>query len=364
MILHLYFARRFLFTFLGICAVFFLIMVFADLVEQLRKFARVDPTFADILILTLLNIPQALYQIMPLIMILAAVTLFISLARSSELVVTRAAGRSALRALQAPVITALLIGAFLVMVMNPIVAATSKEYEARGSDLRGNNSILTVGTSGIWLRQGDENGQTVIRARRANLDGTTLRDVTFVSFDARGTPVRRIDADRAMLTDTDWTAIRAKEWPLIGDAIPEAAAQQYDRLSIPTNLTSDEIRDSFGTPSSIPIWEIPAFIDRLQNAGFSAQRHLVWFHSELALPSFLAAMVLIGANFTMRHQRGGRTGLMVLYAVMLAFFTYFIRNFTLVLGENGQLPALLAAWAPPIAAILLSLGFLLHSEDG
>ena len=78
MILHLYFARRFLFTFLGICAVFVLIMFFADLVEQLRRFARVDPTFSDIFVLTLLNMPQGLYQIMPLIMILAAITMFLS----------------------------------------------------------------------------------------------------------------------------------------------------------------------------------------------------------------------------------------------------------------------------------------------
>ena len=76
------------------------------------------------------------------------------------------------------------------------------------------------------------------------------------------------------------------------------------------------------------------------------------------------AMVLIGASFTLRHQRGGRTGLMVLYAILLSFAIYFLRNFAQVLGENGQLPAILAAWAPPLAAIGLSLGILLHNEDG
>jgi lipopolysaccharide export system permease protein len=75
-------------------------------------------------------------------------------------------------------------------------------------------------------------------------------------------------------------------------------------------------------------------------------------------------MVLIGARVSLRHQRGGRTGLMVLFAVLLAFIVYFIRNFAQVLGENGELPALLAAWAPPLAAIGMSLGILLHHEDG
>lgn len=49
---------------------------------------------------------------------------------------------------------------------------------------------------------------------------------------------------------------------------------------------------------------------------------------------------------------------------MMGFGVYFIRNFAQILGENGQIPILLAAWAPPIAAILLPLGILLHLEDG
>ena len=76
------------------------------------------------------------------------------------------------------------------------------------------------------------------------------------------------------------------------------------------------------------------------------------------------AMVLVGAAFTMRHTRFGGTGLSVLTAVLLGFCFYFIRNFAQILGENGQIPVALAGWAPPIASILLTMGLLLHAEDG
>ena len=364
MILHLYFARRFLTTFLGILGIFFLIILSVDLVDQLRRFASADATFFDVLTLSLLNVPAAVYRVMPLVMILSSIALFLSLARSSEMVVTRAAGRSALLALAAPVAMALLIGVVSVGVLNPIVAGTLKKSEEQADALRGNTSVLSLGSSGLWLRQGSPEGQIVIRAQSANLDGTALRDVTFLSFDAEGRPAERVEAASARLTEGAWALTGVKSWPLRGDGIPEADSTGAPVLSIPSTLTADQIRNSFGTPSSIPIWQLPDFIERLQRAGFSAQRHLVWFHTELALPVFLLSMVLIGASFTVRHQRGGRTGLMVLLAVILAFVVYFIRNFALVLGENGQLPALLAAWAPPLAAIGLSLGILLHNEDG
>ncbi len=364
MILHRYFARRFLMTFLGVLGVFFVIMMFLDIVEQLRRYATADANIFEILTLTLLNIPAGVYQIMPLIMILAAIALFLGLARSSEMVVTRAAGRSALRALVAPLFVALMIGVVAVAIGNPIVASTSKEYELRSGALRGNNSVLSVGSSGLWLRQGTDAGQTVIRAQSANLDGTVLTDVSFFRFGADGTPTQRVNAKTAELVPGAWALTDAKQWVFDTSLNAEASAMEHPSFNIVSTLTPDQIRDSFGTPSSIPIWELPAFIERLHAAGFSAQRHLVWFHTELALPFFLVAMVMIGAAFTLRHQRGGRTGMMVMFAILLAFVIYFIRNFAQVLGENGQLPALLAAWAPPFAAIGIALGILLHNEDG
>lgn len=364
MILHRYFAKRFLSIFLGVFGVFFLIMVFLDLVEQMRRFSKVDATFSDILTLTLLNVPQGIYQILPLIVILATITLFLGLARSSELVVTRAAGRSALMSLVSPVLMALTIGIMAVSFMNPIVASTSRQYEVRRDALVGDSSVLTLGSSGLWLRQGNEEGQTVIRAKSANLDGTVLSGVSFITFSAETGPVRRVEGLRAELMDGAWLVYDAKSWPLGININAEAAATTHVTLEIASTLTAAEIRDSFGTPSSIQIWDLPAFIERLRAAGFSAQRHEVWLQMELALPVFLVAMVLIGASFTLRHQRGGRTGMMVLFAILLSFAIYFLRNFTQILGENGQLPAVLAAWAPPLAAIAMSLGILLHNEDG
>lgn len=364
MILHRYFAQRFATTLLGVFTVFFIILSFIEVVEQLRRLGGVDASFGDVLTLTLLKVPTGMYDILPLIMILATIALFLGLARSSEMVVTRAAGRSALLALVAPLLVALTFGVLAVGVLSPIVAATSKQYEARSDALLGESSVLTLGESGLWLRQGNAERQTVIRAANANLDGTILSNVTFLTFATGSGPVRRIEAARAVLQDGEWLAHDVKSWQLNLSVNPEASASSLETLSIPTTLTASEIRDSFGTPSSIPIWDLPAFINKLRTAGFSAQRHEVWLQMELALPFFLVSMVMIGASFTLRHQRGGRTGLMVLYAILLSFSIYFLRNFTQVLGENGQLPAILAAWAPPLAAIGLSLGILLHNEDG
>ena len=110
MTLSLYIARRFLWMFLRILGVFYGMMVLIDAIEQLRSFASQDIGAGMAIRLAALNTPEGVYRVLPLIMILSAVALFVSLARSSELVVVRAAGRSGLRFLVAPALVAGLVG--------------------------------------------------------------------------------------------------------------------------------------------------------------------------------------------------------------------------------------------------------------
>ncbi len=365
MILHRYFARRFTTGFALITAVFVALVMLVDLVDQARRYSGEDVGFSEILTLALLNAPQTINLILPLIMILATVVLFLSLARSSEMVVTRAAGRSALAALLGPVVVALIIGGLAVAMFNPIVAATSKRYQQLSDTYRsGGVSALSISDEGLWLRQGGEQGQTVIRAWRSNADASILYDVTFISYAPGGGPIQRIEADSAALEGDAWQLKNAKAWPLQAGINAEGNSETFDTLAFPSTLTVERIRESFGTPAAVSIYELPQFIRQLEQAGFSPRRHKVWLQSELARPLFLVAMVLVASAFTMRHTRFGGTGVAVLSAVLLGFGLYFIRSFAQILGENGQIPIYLAAWAPPVAAILLALGILLHAEDG
>ncbi len=365
MILHMYFARRFAMTFLLITGVLFALVMLIDAVEQARKFGGLEIGWQRVLGLTLLNAPQTINLILPLIVILSTITLFISLARSSELVVTRAAGRSAMRALIAPVMVAFVIGVLAVSMLNPIVAATGNRYLQLSEGYRaGGASALSISDEGLWLRQGSAAGQTVIRAWRSNADASVLYDVTFITYDTGNGPVRRIEAGSAALMDGAWSLRNAKSWPLKAGQNAEANAEHFAQLEIPSSLTLERIRESIGKPAAVSIYDLPTFIRQLEQAGFSARRHKVWLQAEIARPLFLMAMVLVASAFTMRHTRFGGTGVAVLTAVLLGFGLYFIRSFAQILGENGQIPVMLAAWAPPVAAILLAVGFLLHVEDG
>lgn len=364
MILSRYMARRYLASFLGVMAVMAGILLLVDMVEQLRRFGGAGVGFRTALELAALRMPSSLYAVLPLVALLATLATFVALARSSELVVIRAVGRSVLVVVAAPALVALALGAAAIGVLNPLVAATAKQYDQLAARLGGDDaSLLSVSRDGLWLREAAAGGQRVIRALQGSADGSRLVGVSILTFDPVLGPVKQIEAEAAHLTPGAWRLSGARLWDLTL-ANPEAAVTPHATLTLPTDLTPAALRDSFGPPSTIPLWELPGFIATLDRAGFAALEHRVWLQRELALPLMLMAMVLIGASFTLYHIRSGRQGLRVLMALLAGFGAFFLRDFAQVLGENGQIPALLAAWSPPAVAALLALGLMLQLEEG
>jgi lipopolysaccharide export system permease protein len=359
-----YLLMGFLRALLGVFVVIALIVALFSGVDYLRRYGEDGASMNDVIRLTLLGMPETLYNIFPLILMLASLACFLKLSRTSELVVMRAAGIAALQLIAVPVAASVVLGALAVGMVNPFVAATLRESEILEDDIENDNaSFLSFSAEGIWLRQADADGQTVIQAARSNVSGTILSRVHMHRFDASRTLYARIEAPVARLTAAAWRIDNATVWEKTPDGRFERVVSQA-RYDLPTGLTTQQILESFASPEMIGFWKLPGFIAEIENAGFSGLRHRLFLQSELARPLLFAAMVLIGATFSLRPQRFGQTGVMILIAILAGFALYFFRDFAESLGAQGQIPLVVSAWAPSLSAILFALGLLLHLEDG
>ena len=365
MTLFFYVARRFMAAFLRVLIIITAIVLLLETVENVRRFSDQPDSLSKIVFMTALKLPSAIDQIMPLVILISSLTLFLGLARSSELVICRASSVSGIRLVLVPVLIAMVMGFLSIALLNPLTAATIKRYtELRAEMSDSRQSILSISDEGLWLRQVVDGKNTVIQARRASPDGTVLHGAEFHVFDDKNILHERVIATRATLNDAEWVLSDARRWSINRDAALPTRTERLKSAKIATNLTSDQILDSFAPPQTISFWDMPKFIAQLEISGFTATRHKQFYHSTLALPALFAAMVLIGAGFTMRHVRFGNVGIMVIFAVLTGFALYFMRNIAGSLGSAGEVPILIAAWAPPIASMLLVIGLLLHLEDG
>ncbi|MFN3614474.1 MAG: LPS export ABC transporter permease LptG [Rubrimonas sp.] len=365
-VLPRYIATRFVLTVTWTFVIVSAVIVLGNLLELIRSNEGRAASFAQLLTVALLQTPGIALTVTPFVLMLASLATFARLARGSELVVIRASGVSAWRIVAPAVVAAIAMGVIWTTLGNPIAAAATQRAEVLKARYTGSAERLgSLTGAAIWLRQGDGNAQTVIHARQSSERATLLRDVTIFTFERDGDLVGRIDAAEARLTPRAWVLTDAVVRDLSGDGEGFALGEvRRQTLEQPTDMTPDQIADSFEPPEAISFWRLPQFIANLKAAGFSAARHELYWQSQIAAPVMFAGMAMIGAAFSMRHARLGGLGLMALGAVLTGFAMYFVSDVAKAMGSSGAAPVVLAAWAPPLAAVLMAAGLLLHLEDG
>lgn len=363
--LSAYIGRQFLkwyfLLLLAIAGIILLISV-VDLMNQLST--KEGATFFTVVKLALLKLPQLGQEVMPFIVLFSALGTFWRLTRTHELVVTRSSGVSVWQFLMPVVIASLLVGIATVTILNPLSASLYRRFELLENRILGRgDSAFSVSKGGLWLRQpvleGNEPaGEFIIHAQRVSDASNTLHDVIAFEFDAEHHFSGRIDAERAELEAGRWTLRDA--W----SAGLRTRPVFKEQVSIETDLTPDKIRESFARAESISFWNLPAFIEILEQAGFRAVGHRLQWHRLLALPLLFAAMVLLAATSSLRPQRRGRVGLVLLAGGVTGFLLYLLSSFVFALGLSGKIPVALAAWAPSGVSLMLGVAMLLHLEDG
>lgn len=341
---------------LGIASVVFLI----DIVEQLRKaVGKPDVTIGVVIQLSLLQLPFLVQKTLPFMVLFGSMMAFWRLSRSNELVIARAAGVSAWQFLLPAVLLGALVGGIQTTALNPLAAAMLARFEKMDAEyMKRSTSSLSVSPTGVWLRQGGGETQTVINARRITADGSELLTVTFFNFEYPEQFINRIDAESARLGDGYW---------FIRDAMlssPEETSRHVESYRIATDLTLDRIQNSFASPETMSFWNIPEFLETLNSAGFSGHRHLLYWHTLLAIPLLMAAMVLFAAVFTLKIGTRTSATRTIGAGVICSFLLYFASDIIYAMGLSGSIPAILSAWSPAAIAASLALAMVFHLEDG
>ncbi len=364
--LSLYFGRQFAFAVLSMLLALALLVALFDFLELLRESATApQASFSIVAEIELLRLPWSFMQILPFAVLLGGIYAFWRLARSSELVVARAAGISAWQFLAGPVLLACLFGMLGTGGLSPLSAMTYGRAETLDNMyLKPHGGPLSLNGGELWVRQADtgltDKGVAVLHAKGVRLRDKTLEadDVMILRLDPDNALLARLQARHATLNEGNWSLTKVDV--LHPDAAPEYAAS----MEFPTDLTVNRVQESFASPDSLSFWALPGFISVLKRSGFSAIQHELAFQALAALPLLCATMALVAAGFSMRPSRRGNAATMLVSGVGCGFALFMVSEVANQFGTSGAIPVILAAWAPAVAGLFLALALLLHLEDG
>jgi lipopolysaccharide export system permease protein len=355
-----YFALRFLGAAAAVFGGVFVLVVLVDYVEMTRHASNAAPNASALAVaqVSFYRVPQVTERIIPFATLIGAMMCYLTLSRRLELVVARSAGVSAWQFIAPAVVAALLIGVAATVAYNPISAAMREQSKKMEVELFGQRGGPPRSGTGFWVRQRDVDGQAVINAASSRNQGAVLDAVTVLTFDAAGHFQERIEATSAELEPGYWRLHEAKVYG------PTTPPRDHASYLLSTNLTLEQVRESFATPETVSFWELPYYIALAEQAGLAAAGYRLQYQLLLARPFLLAAMVLLAASVSLRFFRFGGVTKMILSGVIAGFLLYVLSKVTEDMSKAELIHPAAAAWLPVLAGGLSGLVVLLYQEDG
>jgi lipopolysaccharide export system permease protein len=360
--LSFYFARHFAKMVGAIFALAFLLIAAVTYFEFFNRAFKGEASAGLLLaVVAIFKVPSISEDSLPFAVLYGSIAAFVIANRRLEVVVARAAGVSAWQFLLPACIVGLLFGVVATAVYNPAASYLLGVSDRLAGDVFNGGAKPVENTDNrgpVWVRQAAKGTESIIGSVQSFDEGLGLLGVTAYVFDANEHFQARVDAPRAHFFPGEWRLENATVTAI--NANPE----HVDEYMLSTNLTSNEVKQTFLQLDSVSFWSLPSLSQAARRAGLSSARYDLQYDVLLSRPILLLAMVLIAANVSLRFSRSRDLGRVIITGVGVGFMLYVVTNISWDLGSGGIVPPPLAAWLPAIVATLVGITVLLHLEDG
>ncbi|HEX3820992.1 MAG TPA: LPS export ABC transporter permease LptF [Candidatus Sulfotelmatobacter sp.] len=345
------------FVYLGMILSTFLVLVLVfTLFELLGDILR-NKVPATVVAEYLLNVtPYLLYNVAPLVMLLAVLVTFGLMQRSNEITAIKATGTSIYRIVTPVIVAAAILAAGLFFADQFYLPHTNKRQEALHNQIKGKPAQTYLRPDRKWIF-GENND--IYYYQFFDPDRDQFGNITVFQLNkANFTVTRRIHADRAHWADNinRWEYEKGWERTLNVSAIasyrPFEVATFSDLPETPAYFKK-EVKQY----SEMNYEELHQYIRDLQQSGFDVVRLRVELNKKLSYPLITLIMAILAIPFSLSTgKKGAITGVAVALGIAV-FYTVVSRLFE-AMGDLSQLPPALAAWSPDLIFVLVG-GYLI-----
>ena len=326
---------------LGVGAVLFLVV---DLLQTLDRFLRIKPPFAYIFLHFAYRLPGALYDGLPIVVLIATVFLFLSLTRAHELDALKAAGVSLYR-VSAPI---LLFALVLSLGAAVFQEAALPEINARAEEvdrvkIRGNLPRHLQKRNQLWYRSTDT------RFWRMELLDPVERSISgllILEVDADFQLVSRLDAQTAKWTPAGWELSQGFVRTVVKGNRMES--KPFVKLVMPMQEHIDDFTNVQKAPEIMSFRELRAYVQKLQETGHRVGKYVVDLYSKVSFPFVHLIMALVAIPFALASPRSGGRAVGIGVAIMISVGYWVVHYMALAFAKADLLPPFLAAWTANI----------------
>lgn len=346
------------FLYLGMILSTFLVLVLVFTLFELLGDIMRNQVSAMVVAEYLLNVtPYLLYNVAPLVMLLAVLVTFGLMQRSNEITAIKATGVSIYRIITPVIAAAAMVAGGLFLADQFYLPHTNKRQEALHNEIKGKPAQTYLHADRKWIF-GERND--IYYYQFFDPDRDTFGNVTVFQLDPTNFTInRRIHADTAHWADNLDRWIYERGWER---SLKVAAIENYHPFEVATFPEFPEnpayFKKEVKQYTEMNYEELRSYIRDLQQSGFDVVRLRVQLNKKISYPLITLIMAVLAVPFSLSTaKRGAITGVAVAVGIAL-FYTVVSRLFE-AMGDLSQLPPAIAAWSPDLIFALVGGYFIL-----
>jgi lipopolysaccharide export system permease protein len=317
---------------------------FITFIGDIGDIGKGSYSLGDVAMFTLLSLPQQIYQVFPVGVLIGALISLGGLAGRNELMVVRAAGVSVPRLARSALGGGVIL-AIVCIVLSEVIAPPAQHYATRLKTLAIYNRVGSSGAGGIWTRE----GRVFVNVRQMT-GNKKMRGIYIFRF---GPDRRLLSADTAagaQFTGGAWHLDKQRETRFSGTSATTGHAPQ----PLWRNLLNPDVLSLFVVDtSSLSAYGLYKYIKYLRANGLDSHGYEVAFWAKVVKPISVLVMVLVAVPFAFGPLRSVSGGQRILVG-MLVGVAFYVINVTL--AQSGSVfkfnPILVAALPTAVLAVL------------
>ncbi len=338
-----YLIRGFISPLLFCGALFTLMFVVIDSLNNLDEYIRHSASIGVIFSYYFTLLPALVVQMVPLAALVAILYILGDLNRHQEIIAMKASGISSFQILSPFLFMGILLSFGTLLVSENIVPQASITSRAifDGLILKGKKDMSERAIKNVTLYTSDNR---MVYAREYEIHSQTLHDVIILENNPDQSLKSKMVAKTGEYKNNLW---------IFHDAMRYQVNRRGDMLGDPvysTTLTLElpEKPENFLKEASqvefMSARQLKEYIENMKGTSKKLVRSLwVEFHYKLAFPFVSLMVMLIGAPLALRAKRG--SAVMGIGTSLIIVFTYYgLHSFLMAMGKGGHLPPFVAAW--------------------
>ena len=358
--LLIYLIKTYMKIFITIFSVVTLTLSLANIVDVVSNLKSNNIAAGILLKIAFFKVPYLMQEALAILVFITSLLFFQKLSKEHILIIVRNMGISVWGTLLPAIISAFFIGVFWVLVWNPLASILLFKVEKLEAKYLGKRtSVVSLLKTGIMIKEKEPNSKNTRFIRAGNID-SKKENFTYISLfvvDPEYKLLKRVDARSATVNGRRWKFRDAGVWQ------HNKKRTYHKQYNMDSKLSMKRLVGSFTPPDSMPVLELPSFINNLEESGLSSREYKKYFYKSLFKPLLLITMTLIASCFVSISPRFGHNSMMLLSGIATGFLVNFIIGIFAAVLLSWAIAPILAELSPIIITILASNFAILHYQD-